>query len=131
MRVGVSRLGVCIAIAVSMVRLAGCASEPAPPSFAGTWTVRVPHGPTSSAVTVKIDADNTFSVSDCNVLTGKGTAAGDTFKFGPLRMTPAQRTRSCLKPPLGLSAASTAKMTGNTLTIYRIGGAKIGTLHRS
>lgn len=103
--------------------LSGCSAVA--PSFAGAWVAHPPDG-----ATLTIRSNDTYTGHDCNVLTGKGTVSADTFEFGPIRSTDYICPAPAAGVTLWLGGAGTAKLSGNTLTIYDTGGTKIGTLHR-
>ena len=108
-------------VAVMVVAaLAGCSSSGS--SFTGTWGSNATGQPN-----LTIKDDGTFSGTDgCNALSGKGTISGDTFTFGPFAST----TKACEGVTPWLNLAHTATVSGNTLTVYKNGGAKIGTLDK-
>jgi heat shock protein HslJ len=98
------------------------ARRPAPSSFTGTFGQDSPGQPT-----LTIKDDGTFSGNDgCNDMSGKGTISGDTFTFGPFATT----QQACEGVHPWLNIASTAKVDGSTLVVYKNGGGKIGTLDK-
>jgi heat shock protein HslJ len=115
-----TRIAVALAMVVTLCGLAGCTS--APSSFTGTWGQNVTGQPS-----LTIGSDGTFSGTDgCNPLKGKGSVSGNTFTFGPFAST----LKACEGVTPWLNLASTAKVDGDTLIVYRSGGQKIGTLDK-
>ncbi|ANF32520.1 META domain-containing protein [Leifsonia xyli] len=115
-----ARAGFAIAAVTALLLLSGCSSSAS--SFAGDWG-QVAAGQPS----LTIRSDGSFSGSDgCNPLTGKGTFSGDTFTFGPFAST----LKACEGVTPWLNLADTAKVDGDTLTVYRSGGTRIGTLQK-
>ncbi len=109
-----------IVAAIALTTLTGCSSSGS--SFTGTWGRDSPGQPT-----LTIKDDGTFSGNDgCNDMSGKGTISGDTFTFGPFATT--QMACEGVRPWLNI--ASTAKIEGSTLVVYKNGGGKIGTLDK-
>jgi heat shock protein HslJ len=114
----IARITFAIAAAVALTALAGCSSSGS--AFTGDWGKDAAGQP---SLTIK--SDGTFSGTDgCNPLKGKGTVSGDTFTFGPFAST----LKACEGVTPWLNLASTAKVDGSTLTVYRTDGDKIGTL---
>ncbi|SEA91943.1 META domain-containing protein [Leifsonia sp. 21MFCrub1.1] len=115
-----ARAGFAIAAVATMIVLAGCSSSGS--SFTGDWGQVAPGKP---SLTIK--SDGSFSGTDgCNPLKGQGSISGDTFTFGPFAST----LKACEGVTPWLNLAATAKVDGNTLTVYRSGDTKIGTLQR-
>jgi hypothetical protein len=109
-----------VAAALVLAALAGCSSSGS--SFTGTWGQDSPGKPT-----LTIKDDGTFSGNDgCNDMSGKGTVSGDTFTFGPFATT----QKACDGVHPWLNIASTAKVDGSTLVVYKNSGGKIGTLDK-
>jgi heat shock protein HslJ len=118
--VTIIRPTLAVAALVALAALTGCSSSGSSP--AGDWG-QVASGKPS----LTIKTDGTFSGTDgCNHMSGKGTISGDTFTFGPFAST----TKACEGVSPWLNLAHTAKANGNTLTVYRNGGTKIGTLDK-
>ena len=114
------RTAFVVAALVVVATLAGCSSSGS--SFTGTWGSNAAGQPN-----LTIKDDGTFSGTDgCNALSGKGTISGDTFTFGPFASTQVH----CEGVHPWLNLAHTATVDGNTLTVYKNGGAKIGTLEK-
>ena len=115
-----TRVALAVTAVAAATLLAGCSSSGS--SFTGNWG-QVAAGQPS----LTIHADGSFSGTDgCNPLKGKGTISGDTFTFGPFAST----LKACEGVTPWLNLADTAKVDGNTLTVYRSGGTKIGTLDK-
>lgn len=114
------RPGIAVVAVAAALLLSGCTSSDS--SFAGDWGQDAPGQPS-----LTIASDGSFSGTDgCNPLTGKGTISGDTFTFGPFAST----LKACEGVTPWLNLADTAKVDGDTLTVYRSGGTEIGTLER-
>ncbi|ANF30315.1 hypothetical protein A0130_00210 [Leifsonia xyli] len=115
-----SRSGFAVVAVSALILLSGCSSSGS--SFTGDWGQVAPGQPS-----LTIEADGSFSGTDgCNPLKGTGTVSGDTFTFGPFAST----LKACEGVTPWLNLADTAKVDGNTLTIYRSGGTEIGTLQK-
>ena len=115
-----ARTGLSLAAVAALVVLAGCSSSAS--SFTGDWGDVAAGKPS-----LTIQSDGSFSGTDgCNPLKGKGTVSGDTFTFGPFAST----LKACEGVTPWLNLAATAKVDGDTLTVYRSGGVKIGTLEK-
>ncbi|MEV8214972.1 META domain-containing protein [Leifsonia sp. NPDC077715] len=120
MRMRTSRTGLTVVAVTALMLLSGCA--PSGSSFAGDWG-QVAQGQPS----LTIEANGSFSGTDgCNPLKGTGTISGDTFTFGPFAST----LKACEGVTPWLNLADTAKVDGDTLTVYRSGGTEIGKLER-
>lgn len=105
---------------MALTVLAGCSSSGS--TFTGTWGSDGTGEPS-----LTIEADGSFCGTDGrNPLEGEGTISGDTFTFGPF----ASITQACEGVTPWLNLADTAKVDGNTLTVYRSGGTEIGTLEK-
>ena len=114
------RPALIVAAVIAVAALAGCSSSGS--SFTGTWGQNATGQPN-----LTIKDDGSFSGTDgCNALSGKGSISGDTFTFGPFAST----TKACEGVQPWLNLASTAKVDGNTLVVYKSSGAKIGTLDK-
>ncbi|MDN4613861.1 META domain-containing protein [Leifsonia sp. F6_8S_P_1B] len=113
------RAALAIAAALALTALSGCSSAS---SLPGDWGEEAAGEPS-----LTIESDGTFTGTDgCNPVEGTGTIDGDTFTFGPF----AAITKACEGVTPWLNLASTAKVDGDTLTVYRSGGKEIGTLER-
>ena len=120
MTVKTARIALTIAAALAMMTLTGCAASGS--TFTGTWGEDAAGEPS-----LTIEADGTFSGTDgCNALKGEGTVTGDTFTFGPFAST----LKACEGVTPWLNLASTAKVDGDTLTVYRTDGEEIGSLDK-
>lgn len=114
----VARPALALAAALMLASLVGCSASGS--DFVGAWGKSTPGQP---SLTIK--ADGTFSGNDgCNDMKGKGTISGDTFTFGPFAST----LKACEGVRPWLNLANTAKVDGDTLTVYKTNGDKIGTL---
>jgi heat shock protein HslJ len=114
------RPALAVAAIVALAALSGCSSSGS--SFTGTWGSNATGQPN-----LTIKDDGSFSGTDgCNAMSGKGTISGDTYTFGPFAST----TKACEGVTPWLNLAHTAKVDGNTLTVYKNGGEKIGTLDK-
>lgn len=113
-----TRPALAIAAVVVLTALAGCSSSGS--SFTGSWGEE-----TAGTPSLTIASDGTFHGNDgCNDLSGKGTISGDTFTFGPFAST----MKACEGVTPWLNLANTATVSGDTLTVYKTSGDKIGTL---
>ncbi|MGO4689208.1 META domain-containing protein [Glaciibacter sp. 2TAF33] len=118
MAVRIARIALAVTVALATIALTGCSTSGS--QFTGTWGEDAAGKPS-----LKIEADGTFSGTDgCNPLEGKGTISGDTFTFGPF----ASILQACEGVTPWLNLASTAKVDGNTLIVFRTDGEKIGSL---
>lgn len=114
------RAGLIITAALTFGALTGCSSSGSP--FAGDWGED-----TAGKPSLTLESDGTFSGTDgCNPVKGEGSISGDTFTFGPF----ASIMQVCEGVTPWLNLASTAQVDGNTLTVYRSSGDKIGTLDK-
>lgn len=113
-----TRPALAIAAVVVLTALAGCSSSGS--SFTGSWGEE-----TAGKPSLTIASDGTFHGNDgCNDMSGKGTISGDTFTFGPFAST----MKACEGVTPWLNLANTATVSGDTLTVYKTSGDKIGTL---
>jgi heat shock protein HslJ len=113
-----TRPAIAIAAVVVLTALAGCSSSGS--SFTGSWGEE-----TAGKPSLTIASDGTFHGNDgCNDMSGKGTISGDTFTFGPFAST----MKACEGVTPWLNLANTATVSGDTLTVYKTSGDKIGTL---
>lgn len=120
MTVRIARAALTVTVALAMIALTGCSNSGS--AFTGSWGQDAAGKPS-----LTIDSDGTFSGTDgCNPLKGKGTVSGDTFTFGPF----ASIQQACEGVTPWLNLASTAKVDGKTLTVYRTDGDKIGSLDK-
>jgi hypothetical protein len=120
MTAGLARIMFSVAAIVALAALAGCSSSGS--AFTGSWGDDATGKPS-----LTIESDGTFSGTDgCNPLKGKGSVSGNTFTFGPFAST----LKACEGVTPWLNLASTAKVDGDTLIVYRSGGQKIGTLDK-
>ncbi|WP_223693217.1 META domain-containing protein [Leifsonia poae] len=88
--------------------------------FVGSWGDDAQGQPS-----LTIAADGAFNGSDgCNAMAGKATFVGDKLEFGPFAST----LVACEGVHPWLSLASTATVSGDTLTVFKADGDKIGTL---
>ncbi|AYG03776.1 META domain-containing protein [Gryllotalpicola protaetiae] len=88
--------------------------------FAASWGTAGPGMPS-----LTIAPDGSFNGTDgCNSLIGKGTISGQTFHFGHFATT----LMACPDVDTWLSRASTATISGTTLTVKDADGTRIGTL---
>ncbi len=111
---------IAVAAALVLTALAGCSSSGS--SFTGSWGED-----TAGKPSLTIESDGTFHGNDgCNDMSGKGTISGDTFTFGPFAST----LKACEGVTPWLNLAHTAKVDGDTLTVYKNGGDKLGTLDK-
>ena len=114
-----SRMAVVVMAVLAVSTITGCSSGS---SFTGSWGDDDPGEPS-----LRIESDGAFSGTDgCNPLKGTGTISGDTFTFGPFAST----LKACEGVTPWLNLASTAKVDGDTLVVYRTGGDEIGTLEK-
>lgn len=113
-----TRPALAITAVVVLTALAGCSSSGS--SFTGSWGEE-----TAGKPSLTIASDGTFHGNDgCNDMSGKGTISGDTFTFGPFAST----MKACEGVTPWLNLANTATVSGDTLTVYKTSGDKIGTL---
>lgn len=114
------RPALALAAVVALAALTGCSSSAS--SFTGDWG-QVAAGQPS----LTIKSDGSFHGNDgCNDMSGKGSFSGDTFTFGPFAST----LKACDGVTPWLNLATTAKVNGDTLTVYRHDGVKAGSLER-
>jgi heat shock protein HslJ len=115
-----ARPALAVVLALALTVLTGC--SPSGSAFVGDWGQKATGQPS-----LTIRSDGSFSGTDgCNPVEGTGAISGDTFTFGPF----ASISKACAGVTPWLNLADTAKVDGNTLTVYRSGGEKIGTLER-
>ena len=120
MRTRSGSAGLALASLLLLAAVMGCTSSAS--SVTGDWGEKATGEPS-----LTIRSDGSFSGTDgCNPLKGKGTIDGDTFTFGPFAST----LKACEGVTPWLNLAETAKVNGDTLTVYRSGGTEIGTLDR-
>lgn len=118
MKLRVARIALLASAAFALTAVAGCSSSRS--AFTGSWGEDAPGQPSLS-----IQPDGTFSGTDgCNRLMGKGTGSGDTFNFGTFAST----RMACDGVTTWLNLASTAKLNGAILVVFKSTGAQIGTL---
>ncbi|MFF1571598.1 META domain-containing protein [Leifsonia sp. NPDC058292] len=90
--------------------------------FVGAWGED-----TAGKPSLTIAPDGGFNGTDgCNAMVGEGKINGDTFVFGPFAST----LVACPGITVWLNLANKATVSGDTLTVFRTDGTKIGTLDR-
>ncbi|SJN11224.1 hypothetical protein FM113_11395 [Leucobacter sp. 7(1)] len=105
--------------AAALLAFTGCSAGA---SFAGTWT-----GSGAEAPQLEIAEDGEFTGTDgCNRLMGTGEIAEGTLDFGQFAST----RKLCEGVDTWLSAAGSATVSGDTLTVLDTSGKEIGTLTR-
>ncbi|MFV0432791.1 MAG: META domain-containing protein [Leucobacter sp.] len=130
------------AATTGLLALAACSSPAAGDSVVGTWgdpdaaekpslTFEVGSSEddtTLDAEAVKAEAAGEYHGTDgCNQLGGSWAADGDDIDLGAMRST----MMFCEGVDTWLSQASTAKLSGDKLTILDESGKEIGTLDRA